>query len=126
MKNQETIQGNKLIAEFMGAPGDLHWLPQHREPCIFQGALQDYDEHFRSDELKYHLSWDWLMPVVERIESLSFQTFIGLADDGSQKFKVVKGEYHKDVTGCPVWDDAKIQATWRGVVNFIEWYSKIK
>tara|TARA_R100000030_G_scaffold95020_2_gene82219 strand:- start:119 stop:379 length:261 start_codon:yes stop_codon:yes gene_type:complete len=42
---------NKLIAEFMGLNID-------------KGVQADYMEH----ELKYHESWDWLRPVVIKIE----------------------------------------------------------
>lgn len=41
---------NKLIAEFMGLNID-------------RGVQSDYMEH----ELKYHKSWDWIMPVVNEI-----------------------------------------------------------
>ena len=41
---------NKLIAEFMGLNID-------------KGVQADYMEH----ELKYHTSWDWLMPVANEI-----------------------------------------------------------
>lgn len=44
---------NKLIAEFMD-----HGFHNGR--------------HRSFDELKYHESWDWLMPVVEKIESLGY------------------------------------------------------
>jgi hypothetical protein len=51
------MKDNKLIAEFMGDtfyPEPQHW----------------YDSHgsFIGDTLKYHTSWDWLMPVVRKIE----------------------------------------------------------
>jgi len=45
---------NKLIAEFMqkGSEGF---------------GLYDFDGcHYRLDELKYHTSWDWLMPVIQK------------------------------------------------------------
>ena len=46
---------NKLIAEFMqkGSEGF---------------GFYDFDGcHYRLDELKFHTSWDWLMPVVMKI-----------------------------------------------------------
>ncbi len=51
MKNIE--ENNKLIAEFMNV-----------DHVDIDQAYEDYGE------LKYHTSWDWLMPVVEKIESL--------------------------------------------------------
>ena len=47
---------NKLIAEFMqkGSEGF---------------GLYDYNgKHYKLYELKFHTSWDWLMPVVQKIE----------------------------------------------------------
>ena len=43
------MKDNTLIAEFMGLNID-------------RGVQSDYMEH----ELKYHTSWDWLMPVIEK------------------------------------------------------------
>ena len=45
---------NTMLAEFMGL-------------SIEGGVQADYMPH----ELKYHTSWDWLMPVVQKIERLS-------------------------------------------------------
>ena len=62
IKMNHTFENNGLIADFMGKP-------RH----------QEYKTHFRvenedgsvgmihAEEFKYHSSWDWLMPVVERI-----------------------------------------------------------
>tara|TARA_R100000734_G_C3303357_1_gene93875 strand:+ start:497 stop:757 length:261 start_codon:yes stop_codon:yes gene_type:complete len=44
-------ESNKLIAEFMGVDQvDIDYA---------------FNEH---GQLKYHLSWDWLMPVIEKIQ----------------------------------------------------------
>lgn len=46
-------QNNKLIAEFMGVD------------------QVDIDYAINEDgQLKYHLSWDWLMPVIQKITEL--------------------------------------------------------
>ena len=46
---------NKLIAEFM----------QKGSKSL---GIYDFDGcHYRLDELKFHTSWDWLMPVVMKI-----------------------------------------------------------
>lgn len=52
----ETREGNKLIAEFMDF--------KHRTmSTILSGEVEI------KDELQYHSSWDWLMPVVEKISN---------------------------------------------------------
>ena len=52
-QENELLENNKLIAEFMEYP-DL-------------GTKGDFSY------LNYHTSWDWLMPVVEKILDISFQ-----------------------------------------------------
>ena len=61
------MNNNKLIAEFMELPtevskaGLLNYY--HRE----YNSGTWYEEH----ELSYNVSWDWLMPVVEKIEQVN-------------------------------------------------------
>ena len=59
------MENNTLIAEFMGGQRvlpdeDVYNMPTHNNLC------------YGVNELQYHTSWDWLMPVVEKIESLGY------------------------------------------------------
>jgi|TARA_Y100000015_G_C2382574_1_gene85696 acetyl-CoA carboxylase alpha subunit len=54
MSNQEN---NKMIAEFMGIV-----YPKLNNVIVIDNVV------IKEDELQYHISWDWLMPVVEKIE----------------------------------------------------------
>ena len=56
------MEDNKLIAEFMGLPKEKVGLKQE----VIYGLNQD--DWYTPDNLNYHLSWDWLMPVVQKIE----------------------------------------------------------
>ena len=49
---------NKLIAEFMGVPQG-----EHTHFMVEPFALESYAN---ADDLKYDISWDWLMPVVQK------------------------------------------------------------
>lgn len=54
-----TTENNKLIAEFMGGQkvlpnNDVYNMPTHNNLC------------YGIEEMQYHTSWDWLMPVISR------------------------------------------------------------
>ena len=56
----DTIENNKLIAEFMGCvenPNNGVWNTE----CPFEGKGHDLET------MKYHTSWDWLIPVIKKI-----------------------------------------------------------
>lgn len=35
--------------------------------------ISDYPHPMRESSLEYHTSWDWLIPVIEKIESLGYR-----------------------------------------------------
>ena len=59
---------NKLIAEFMELPTEKMGVKQE---VIY---VMDQDDWYTADELNYHLSWDWLMPVVIKCFEVDEQT----------------------------------------------------
>ena len=62
------MEDNKLIAEFMGlvyAPPSKRWDDWFTE----DGTRVTFGSRI---PLLYHTSWDWLMPVVDKIESLGY------------------------------------------------------
>ena len=102
------MNNNKLIAEFMGA-----------EPDKRTFFLKGKEVYF------YHTSWDWLMPVVERINNThsdnhgnhySFQIGNGFVwvepHMGSRIFFSGNDIDHKD--------EPMISKVYRGVVEFIK------
>lgn len=75
------MNDNKLIAEFMGgitsSVPNLINLPQTRGDANIHSVKGSevlpngtYSVH-RLNDLQYHTSWDWLMPVVEKIEQVN-------------------------------------------------------
>ena len=82
------MKDNTLIAEFMGLNID-------------RGVQSDYMEH----ELKYHNSWDWLMPVIQKIMDISF--FNGDPED-----------FYSIRNSIP-----QIRNTYKAVVEFIKQYN---
>jgi hypothetical protein len=65
------MKNNKLIAEFMGVKplvlgGSTEYEMYGVLDCIEDGANEKH--YFIDDEMRFHESWDWLMPVVQKIE----------------------------------------------------------
>ncbi len=59
------MEDNKLIAQFMDMQlTDIGWYDN-------KGVLGLNDNTF--DKLKFHQSWDWLMPVIEEIDHIQFE-----------------------------------------------------
>ena len=114
-----TQENNKLIAEFMGLKdGDKYLSPSLEETeSIGLGMYVD------SDEMRYHTSWDWLMPVVDKIESLSMVSFEkNRQEEGDYQCLFTKGN---DIFICH-YADTSVEATYQAVVEFINEYNKNK
>ena len=56
------MKDNKLIAEFMGIELDTE---SYR--CGSKMTYEDWLNHSTQKNMRFHESWDWLMPVVEKI-----------------------------------------------------------
>src|SRR6185437_13454507 len=62
--NNKIIEGNKLIAEFMGIKDNPNKKGYYYHPLKKDwGTIKGF---------KYHSSWDWLMPVVEKIRNIDW------------------------------------------------------
>ena len=122
------MKENKLIAEFMGLPFKMRdkETKLYYKVCEIPYPLQR--EHLESNyeeiNLKYHESWDWLMPVVEKIECTTIDN-----DDNSDKFFNVMIEVFEcninggDICICKS-GNTKREATYKAVVEFINQYNK--
>ena len=102
-------ENNKIIAKFMNN----------------EDKLKDSMEYGN-----FHLQWDWLMPVVEEIESINdphhgfFGVFIS-----SNSCTIQGTNFRSDVISDPpvYFNDAtlnsKLEATYYCIIKFIEWYT---
>jgi hypothetical protein len=112
-----TLENNKLIAEFMGLV-EPYELPQH-------GTIRpngDFKTGFTSAQLKYHKSWDWLMPVVEKVNLLTRDN-----EKVTEYFTSELGsyDYMKYMLGDVVVTSG-ITDVFPEVVEFIKWYNENK
>lgn len=135
MTEQEIIEGNKIIAEFIGIPSKvIKYTINPEDPGLltFGFPRQDLPPKFLMfkslEELQYHKSWDWLMLVVEEIEKdLNKKVIIG----GSDWCKVIRiistlpYEEYEIVNECSL-SGKKIEAVWLAIVKYIKYTKEIK
>lgn len=124
---------NRLIAEFMNyepsytlidvdkyrGNHNLSDFPMSKSDCEHdithfsdRYGIDDQSMEIEAEEMKYHTSWDWLMPVVERC-------FCSLEDEGRDF------DLHYDAIHDALWS-INIEATYKAVVEFIKWYNENK
>ena len=116
-----TMQKNKLIAEFMGF--ELNDTDQYYVPNL--GSFEDF-------LLQFHNNWNWLMKVVEKIESLGYFLMAYEFEDDEKNEK--SGEFWAQISDKLLIDinslinltgqPSKLVATYTAVVEFIKWYNQ--
>ena len=101
---------NETIAEFM----DLKL------------TQEDEDMNWTLDKAPYNSDWNWLMPVVEKIESLGY--FLHIQFLRSEKYKRqfcnITSSNHEMISDS--FAETKIQAVYNAVVGFINFYNTQK
>jgi len=121
------IKNNKLIADFIGASKTSNC--KDNEMFIPGQTICRIDtiELGKGHILKFHKSWDWLMPVVEKIESEFCSSNIHYYSAGMMKqaYVVEFLGYNIDYDNSQ-YDKSKIKAVYKAVIKFIKWYNKNK
>jgi hypothetical protein len=90
-------------------------------------------DQFLYGVLQYHTSWDWLMPVVEKIENSKHSNY----GEKIKFFVFSMAQFHCSIIGhtgirqpgcyyqTPYGYEppSKIMAVWEAVIGFIQWYN---
>jgi hypothetical protein len=123
-----TIKGNKIIADFM----------EYKKEGLFYdidvfnlitGNLRKHHE----EQLCFEISWDWLMPVVDKIESIGETEFYKTRIEINSHCcsinsildncpSIIIGSYLDSPEKKK--ESTKIKAAWRVCIEFIKWYNK--
>lgn len=125
MKN--IVENNKLIAEFMGFVADKSF-----EVRLVDGINTSYyyykdDVMYLPEVMEYNCSWDWLMEVVDKIESLPDEE-----NNGAFFFKIYQDSvsiifsndnYIIDLINV-MGQGNRINNVYQAVVEFIQLYNK--
>ena len=121
MTQEEIIKGNSLIAKFMGyTSADELFYSEHKGMYFYnlKGGI------IKITRTRFHVSYDWLMRVVEKIESL------GVSSDfhyyaATKMYSTVFLGYQDKLS---VYDHSnmkptKIDSLYNACVEFIKWYN---
>ncbi len=97
------MENNKLIAEFMRLDTE-----------VFNTGLLNYNHNnvwYEEHELSYNVSWDWLMPVVEKC-------LVGEAEQNEEVSKTTIKNIYEGICNQDIRD------LYKAVVEFIKQYNK--
>lgn len=142
---ENIIENNRLIAEFMGARMTLVDHTHGNEEYCKENGLDKWliptwskPEGFNDDwgwgkyqlgKWEYHKSYDWLMPVVDKIEILFEGSLIVVIKDSrcfieqDTQYAVSTG-FKDNVPKCySGFASSKIEAIYLTCVEFIKWYN---
>lgn len=137
MTKQEILEGNKLIAVFIGgepiSKGTKNPVGYifpfefgHRETWDeggFQGSGKDYC--WPVDELEFHDSWDWLFLGIDKINGMGkaysfaiFKSYVSLTvEKGGKVFKDYSFAYSEYITQTQTGKEAAFKL----LVKFVKW-----
>ncbi len=102
MNTEEIRAGNELIKDFMGSTIHIEQEDVKDIPLAFLAA----------EDLKFHLSWKWIMPVVIKIE-----------DETDQSVRIEKTLCRiviDEETTIENETDSKLESVWRTIVEYLE------
>ena len=102
---------NGSIAEFMNVKVvTLDEIRSNKEP-VFSSA-----DGYTVEDLQYHTSWNWIMPVVERIENLGYEFTIveSRCNINHNTDQSIEELLNLEILG------SKIECTYQAVVDFIK------
>lgn len=103
MSHEEISKGNELIKEFMGSTIQIEQEDVKDIPLAFLTV----------SDLKFHLSWKWLMPVVIKIEEeLGYEVLI---QDKWCRITVDEDTSFENET------ESKMDSIWQAIVDFLKW-----
>jgi len=127
--NTDILEGNKIIAYFMNIPINKNGSFDVRNVSWNINEGTGYAGEFYY--LEFDSSWDWLMPVIEKIasednSSVNIHYGTGCTDLFAWctiEYRV-NGKFYNTPRELNSDQQDLIKATWLAVVDFIKWYNK--
>ncbi len=116
LTKEEILEGNKLIAVFMGDYFDTGLEPSY---------YIRYNKEYKLEDSQFHCSWDWMMPVVDKINGMGkaysfaiFKSYVSLTvEKGGKVFKDYSFAYSEYITPTQTGKEAAFKL----LVKFVKW-----
>jgi len=128
MNKQEILENNKLIVEFMEikkeiiSTNNIHsWSDApyfYTTENLKEKVIENIVEYS-----KYHEKWDWLMPVVEKIENIDVVASVQIEQPTIYIWKSSIDSTFEDIE-IDIFKFSKLEAVYKAVIEFIKWYNK--
>ena len=113
----KTIENNKIIAEFMNL--NLY------KSFWYKSNIATEKQICKENNLKFHSDWNWLMEVVEKIESLDCVIDFKITIEYVEIIaRMGKGIVFKNCIFDIDYCTTKREAIYNACVEFIKWYNK--
>jgi hypothetical protein len=130
----DIVKNNKLIAEFMDLQISKSIFGDSRVHYIIPTTLVEVI--FPMNEFRFHKSYDWLMPVVEKIEDTTFKNLKGFDEEDEFEFSVFITNDVCEIESSmldagdgfeiEICKPNKLEAVYEAVIMFIKWYNTLK
>jgi hypothetical protein len=116
MTQEQINNNNVLIADFIGLKKGM--LGEYTNP-LDKPSKDGYVPIYSPDgsDMKFNSDWNWIMIAIDKIEAKGYRTCI-------EYFGEHRVYFSHDSVGER--DSNKITATYKAVIQFIEWYNKHK
>lgn len=109
-QEQQIIEGNTLIAKFMGAVIIEHYPDHDLLDFLHRDNYPDNNRYYATTSLKYHKEWNWIIPVVRKIK--------GVDETTSTRLYFYNRKIDMDLTNL------NIEQVHTSIVEFIKAYNK--
>jgi len=130
MTKEEIFEGNKLIVEFMEVDKKISsagYIHSWSDPPFYYTTENSKEKviHNIIKYSKYHSSYDWLMPVLKKI-NLEYNTTIGIIADENIQYCEIVSNIHNDLLQI-TWKESRIdeipliELVYSAVIEFIKW-----
>lgn len=121
----DTTENNKLIAEFMELESNEYGYINNPNSENYRKENRYIEYRMPLEELRFDTSWDWLMPVVEKIETLE-------TDEDCIDFDIYSNAVVVETTETKIalynlseeTFTTKLESTYKAVIDAINWINQ--